>query len=171
MKINFYPDHDNPKFEKAAEEYARIWNQEGEEITRVIEKISRLKFKEKVINAIVYGENSYSRPLMLQSDITMENKKGDLVHELCHRVISGQGHDLKFKNKITSKNYNFEFHKVINLILYDIWTKLYGEKFARKQVEYEISFGHEVIKQYKTAWNWALKMTKEQRAEEFKTYF
>lgn len=172
MKINFYPDHDDPKFEKAAKEYTRLWDREGEKIIKVIEKISGLKFKDKVINALIYEGNSYSRPLILQSEITIENKKADLIHELCHRLVSGQGYDLKFKNKITSKNYNLEFHKVINLILYDIWVILYGKDFAKKQIKYEISFGmHGEANSYKLSWDWISKMTKEQRAKEFKKYF
>lgn len=172
MRINFYPDYNNPEFEKAAEEYTSIWDQEGEKIAKAIEEISGLKFKEKTINAIVYGGLSYSRPLMLRDNHKFEDKKGTLIHELCHRIISGQGYDLKFKNKITNKNSNLEFHKVIDLILYDTWTILYGEKFAKKQVEYEISLWmHNGVSPYKTAWDWALKMTKEQRAREFKKYF
>lgn len=172
MKINFYPEYDNPKFEKAAEEYSLIWIQEGKKIIKVIEKVSKLKFKEKIINAIIYGEVSYSRPLMLQYNLTIQDKKGTLVHELCHRVLSGQGYDLKFKNKITNKNYDLESHKIIDLILYDIWIKLYGEKFAKEEIRLEISlWTRKEVSPYKIAWDWALKMTKEERAKEFNKYF
>lgn len=170
MQINFYPESDNPKFEKAAKEYAKIWAEEGERIVKTIEKISGLKFKEKIINAIIYTEISYSVPLKLQSDISIGHKKGTLVHELCHRLVVGN--NILVKTGKTYNSWTMAIHKHIDLILYDIFVELYGESFARKEIDYEISLwtGKEVSP-YKTAWDWALGMTKEQREKEFKKYF
>ena len=44
MIIKFYPESDNPVFEKAAREYAKIWQKEGDKIVTAIEQISGLKF-------------------------------------------------------------------------------------------------------------------------------
>lgn len=169
MVINFYPESNNPIFEKAAKEYATIWKEEGDKIVTAIEKISKLKFKEKIVNALTYGEISYSLPLQLQSNISLEHKKGTLVHELCHRLIVGN--DIRLNVSYEDKNWNLEVHKHADLILYDIFIELYGENFARKEIEYEISlWTGKDVSPYKIAWDWATSMTKEQRAEEFKKY-
>jgi hypothetical protein len=162
MLINFYPEQDDPKFEKATEEYQKIWNEERERITKVIEKTSGLQFKEKVINAIIYDEISYSIPLKLQVNLSTQHKKGTLTHELCHRLVVGN--NIKIKSGKTYNSWTMAIHKHIDLILYDIWVKLYGENFAKKEIAYEISlWTGKGISPYKIAWDWALKMTKEQR--------
>lgn len=170
MQINFYPERDNPKFEKAAKEYAKIWTEGGDNVVKVIEKTSELKFKEKTVNAIIHDEISYYVPLKLQADISTEHKKGTLVHELCHRLVVGN--NIKIKTGKTYNNWTMAIHKHIDLILYDIWVGLYGESFAKKEIDYEISlWTGKGISPYKTAWDWALKMTKEQRQKEFRKYF
>jgi hypothetical protein len=169
MQINFYPEQDKPEFEKAAKEYAKIWSEERERITKVIEKISGLKFKEKIINAIIYDEISYSVPLKLQADISAKHKMGTLTHELCHRLVVGN--NIKIKAGKTYNSWTLAIHKHIDLILYDIWVELYGEDFAKKEIGYEISlWTGKGISPYKTAWDWALKMIKQQRRQEFQKY-
>lgn len=169
MKINFYPDHDDPNFEKAAKKYAEIWNQEGNRIIRVLEKISGLKFKEEIINAITYNENSYSIPLRLQSNSTKREKKWTIVHELCHRLFVANNIKL---NNLTWDNHNLETHKPVDLILYDVLVELYGEKEAKDNIKYEIDlWTGKNVSPYKIAWDWALSMTKEERAKEFRKYF
>lgn len=169
MIINFYPESDNPDFEKAAKEYAQIWKEEGEKIATTIEKISGLKFKEKVINALTFADVSYSVPLQLSSSDSLEEKKAGLVHELCHRLIVGN--DIKLKGEVTNENWNLKVHKQVDLIIYDAWVELYGKDFANRMIESEINlWTGEGISPYKIAWDWALAMTKEQRAEEFKKY-
>ena len=169
MQINFYPESDNLDFEKAANEYKEIWKQEGQRITEVIEKISELKFKEKDINALIYGDISYSSPLQLQAAISLTHKKGTIVHELCHRLLVAN--KIKWE-KIKGKNgFNLLTHRPVDLILYDIWVDLYNKEFAKKEVAYEISlWSHGGVSPYKIAWDWALGMTKEQRHEEFQKY-
>lgn len=169
MIINFYPEQNNPIFEKAAREYAKIWEKEGDKILVAIEKISKLKFKERVINALTYGEISYSVPLQLESDISTKHKRGTLIHELCHRLVVGN--DIRLDIGYEDKNWNLEVHKHVDLIMYDIFIELYREDFANKEIEYEISlWPGKDISPYKLAWDWALSMTKEERQKEFKKY-
>ena len=169
LQINFYPESNNPNFDKAAREYSSIWRNEGNKIQSVIEKISGLKLKEKVINAVTCDDVSYSIPLKLQSNISIENKKGVLIHELCHRIIVGN--NVRFDFSYEDKNWNLEVHKQVDLILYDIWVKLYDEEFARKQIDDEVNlWTGKGISPYKIAWDFTLSMTKEQRQKEFKKY-
>jgi hypothetical protein len=167
MQINFYPERDNPEFEKAAEEYEKIWEKEGNKIIKTIEKISGLKFKEKIINAIIYNKISYSVPLKLQADISIEHKKGTLAHELCHRIVVGN--HIHVKTRKTYTGWNADIHKHIFLILHDILVELYGDNFAKEEVKFEISLWNgKGISPYKTAWDWVLSMTKEERQKLWK---
>lgn len=169
MQINFYPESDNPIFEKAAKEYANIWRTEGEKIKATIENVSGLKFKEKIINGLTFGDVSYSVPLQLQSNISAEHKKGTLIHELCHRLLVGN--NVRFNFGYDDPNWNLEVHKQVDLILYDIWVETYGLDFAKKQIDHEINlWTDKSISPYKIAWDWALSITKEQRQEKFKEH-
>lgn len=172
MKINFYPEHDDPRFEKAAKEYAKIWNEEGESIIRILEKLSGLKFKEKFINAVVYEDKiSWSHPLKLDYNISNKLKRGLLVHEMIHRLFKSNS-SKKLKIPFNKKNYTLDVHKVLDLILYDAWVELFNEKFAKDHIKYEISlWTGKGVNPYKIAWAWTLSMTKAQRIKKFKKYF
>jgi hypothetical protein len=167
VKINFYSEYDNPELEKAAKEYKEIWEKEGSRITKTIEKISGLKFEEKLINAIIYNEISYSVPLRLQADISIEHKKGALIHELCHRIVVGNNIHVKVRKTYTG--WNTDIHKHIFLILHDVRIELFGEEFAKEEIDFEISLWNgKGISPYKIAWDWALAMTKEERQKLWK---
>ncbi len=149
MKINFYPDHDDLELIKSAEEYQEIWIKESARIIETIERLTGLKFTENTINAVVIEGVSRSHPLSLRASYPIETKKATLVHELFHRLIPGK---------------EDEIHKLLDLILYDVWIDLWGEDFAKKQVKVE----SERQPLYKDAWDWALSLTREQRAAKFK---
>ena len=169
LKINFYPEQNNPDFEKASIEYTKLWEGEGNKIVATIEEVSGLKFKEKIINALVFDDVSYSVPLQLTANVTLERKRGALVHELCHRLVVRN--NIKVESRKSYNSWILAIHKHIDLVLYDVWVKLYGENFAKREIKYEISlWNRKGISPYKIAWDWALSMTKEGRRNEFKKY-
>jgi len=157
IKIVFHPDSDQEDYSEIVGEYERIWKDDGKRIINTIEKYGGLKFKENTINAVVYFGSlpSRSRPLSLRANVPPEIRLGILVHELCHRILAGNDYE----------NTSFEVHKVLNLILYDIWTELYGKKFANKVKEWESKSRSGV---YTEAWEWALSFDKITRASKFK---
>lgn len=171
LTINFYPDSDlDPGFVAAASEYTDIWEVDGGRIVSTIEAISGLRFKETFINTVVFADPSMSHPHRLKFDLSGEIKKGALVHELVHRIIRGNNPLYAFSKD--SHEYTVQTHKIVDLVLYDAWANLYGEGFARANVEFEN--GSEVLEDvdaYREAWNWALGMTRGQRAREFRKYF
>jgi len=64
----------------------------------------------------------------------MNEKPLFLIHELAHRLLAGNRIGplrKKFKNEEEKK---LATHKILYLILYDIWIELYGEDFARESV-------------------------------------
>lgn len=167
MRINFYPEQDNIQFEKSVKEYKAIWEEQGIKITEAIERVSGLKFREKIINAIIYNGISYSSPLRLQSNILIGHKKGTLIHELCHRLVVGN--NIVIETGKTDKSWTINIHKHIYLILYDIWVELYGEKFGKKEIDYEIDLWPEKeMSPYKIAWDWALSIDIERRQKLWK---
>lgn len=155
MKLTFYPDHDGTLLEKAAKEYQSLWDAEGEKITSAIEKATKLTFIEKLINVTVFEGTSHSHPLALRASYSTDQKKGALIHELCHRLMFAN--KVKFPDK--NEDMGLASHKQVNLVLYDIWTDLYGEVFAKEQV------GIESQRQpfYADAWQWALDLSREDR--------
>ncbi len=158
LQINFYPESDKKEFVKAAAEYQKIWEKEGQKIVKAIEKYSGLTFKTKVINALTFEGISYSSPLQLNSSYNPSRKEGTLVHELIHRLL------VENNFWLPEENFLEEVHKIIDLILYDIWVELLGEKGAKDNKEVEIGYGNPA---YKKAWDWALSFPKEKRAKKF----
>jgi len=160
LQINFYPESDKKEYIKAAKEYQDIWQKEGPKIIKVIEKYSGLPFKTKIINALTFEGVSRSTPLQLRSSYNSNRKKGALIHELTHRLLIDN--NFWFPDE---KNFIEELHKVIDLILYDIWADLLGKDGAEDNKEVEMNYGNPI---YKRAWEWALSFSKRERSEKFK---
>jgi len=161
LKLNFLPESNFRDYSKIMVEYGKLWKEEGKKIVNIIEKVSNLKFQETDINAILYFGSlpSRSRPLCLMIKDTKDKRLSILIHELTHRIISGNS-----KAKKGVRISSLDVHKRLNLILYDIWVELYGKEFADRAVEREKKMPG---KEYREAWIWALSFTKEERAEKF----
>lgn len=158
LKIYFHPECDISRFIEGVEEYKKIWAEDGEKITEAIKKISGLNFRADTYNAIILDNKpSGSYPLVLLSSYSPEKKKSTLVHELTHKVIPRND---------AMKASEVENHKILNLILYDIWVELYGKEFADNSVTGELAWGDT----YKQAWDFTLALTKEQRITEFQKF-
>ena len=159
VNITFAPEKKNRDFDAAAEEYRRIWADEGEHIIRAMEQASRLQFPERNIKAEIYeGPSSSGRrsaPMRLRASYSPDVKKGTLVHELGHRMNS----QLKKRPK------DLDEHRLLFLYLYDLWENLYGKAFADKEVAFEKTL--KGLYDYEAAWNWALAMSQEERFSKF----
>ena len=161
LKINFLPDSNLTDYSEIVGEYENLWKEEGKKIVKAIEKISNLKFQETEINAIVYFGTlpSRSKTLCLMIKDSKERRLSILIHELGHRIISANIRRRKIKS------ISMDAHKLLDLILYDIWVELYGKKFADNAIEWEKRIPRA---EYKEAWEWALSFNKEERAKRFK---
>ena len=160
LQINFYPESDKEIFVKAANEYSEIWKRDKQKIIKLIEKYSQLTFKTKVINAVTFEGISHSTPMSLKSSCSSDQKEATLVHELLHRLLVDNNFWFDKKD-----SFREEVHKIIDLILYDIWVELLGKELANKSKAIEIGYGDPT---YKKAWDWALSFSKKQRALKFK---
>lgn len=143
-----------PEFQAAADEYRRIWREEGARIVAALEHASGLSFPPGEIEALV----SQAPPMMGYDGRTMRlraayspaYKRATLVHEL--------GHRLSF---LLPRTAGLDDHRLLYLFLYDAWTELYGEDFAIRMSSIESSI-HSAY-DYHAAWQWALSMTRGER--------
>jgi hypothetical protein len=156
--LNFVPEND--EFAEAAREYEAIWQAEGDRIAAAIEHATGLQFKEEAIRVTVYEGISQSYPDMkLRASYDKPTKTATLVHELLHRLSNEYMLDLPVKGEPLQLG----LHKQIDLVLYDLWTDLYGKEFADGQVTIESNR----VDMYKAAWEWALNLSRQQRAAAF----
>jgi hypothetical protein len=159
LQINFYPESDKKEYIKAAKEYQLIWKNDGKTIIELIEKYSGMDFKTKIINAVTFSDVSFSVPMTLESNLAYDQKRGTLVHELIHRLLVD--YDFWFQD---NENITETIHKIIDLILFDIWTDLFGKDKAKENMNHEISYG---CLDYKNTWEWALSFSREDRKTKF----
>jgi hypothetical protein len=135
LGIRFRPESGDPALAAAAEEYQALWEAEGERIVGAFAAVTGLAFAEAEIDAAVYEGPSRSNPLLLRASYDDEAKRGTLIHELAHRLIRGNRARLglpPYQPGNERKN-----HELIDAFLYDVWSDLYGEEFARRRVEAE----------------------------------
>lgn len=159
VRINFYPESAKPEYIKAASEYKEIWEKEGKAIVDSIRKYTGLELSKKTVNAVIADNVSQSVPMVLEFGLNGNEKKCTLIHELIHRLMVDNNFWITGKLPFTEL-----VHRVLDVVLYDILTDLYGEEVARENVKHEISYGD---KNYKKAWNWAMSLSKEGRKKEF----
>ena len=97
--------------------------------------------------------------MRLRASYDDETKKATIVHELLHRISA----DYMLPFPEPNDDLSLAIHKQIYLVLYDLWVQLFGKVAADRQLALESS--RSLI--YKNAWEWALGLSKEQRAERF----
>jgi hypothetical protein len=143
-----------PEFDEAAEDYRRIWAEEGERIVAALERNSGLAFPQNQIEALISQAPPMmaydGRSLRLRASYSPSYKRATLVHEL--------GHRLSF---LFPRSTELDDHRLLYLFLYDAWTDLYGEAFAERMAGIESSIPGSY--DYAAAWRWALSMTREER--------
>lgn len=78
-----------------------------------------------------------------------------MIHELGHRLLIH-----------VPKTKELDEHRVLFLVLYDIWESLSGRDFADRMVEVEKK--RKGLYDYESAWKWALSMSKDERLQNSK---
>jgi len=161
LTIKFSPDLSNSEVAQAAEEYQSIWDNEGKQIIQAVEKVSGFKFANADIEATVYDGISHSHPLQLSASYSKEVKKGKLIHELCHKIIADNNIMVRIDDLAEKA---LEIHKLLDLILYDVWHEMEGEEYAKMMVDIESKRSSI----YDHAWRWALALGKDERIKKFR---
>lgn len=157
VSMTFTPQ--DQTFEAAAEEYQQRWIEEGSRIIDEMERESGLTFPENHVNAVVFEGVSQSgsgnSPVYLRASYPPDVKKEVLAHELGHRLIA----------QLRNRPSDLDEHRVLFLFLYDLLERLWGRDFADQQVMVESA--RTGLYDYASAWQWALSLSKEQRASRF----
>jgi hypothetical protein len=124
-------------------------------MSAALERAAGLTFTsigDTAIRAVVFEGVSQSgyheRPMQLRASYPLGTKKATLMHELGHRLQSNL-----FRQGESE-------HTFLFLWLYDAWTEVYGDDFAKEQVSVEKRRGGV----YPPAWDSALALPRTQRA-------
>lgn len=157
MEITLRPASDDPALIAATGEYERVWRSDGERIVAALCGLTGLRFVEPRLEAIVHEGISRSHPLRLRASYDGETKRGTLIHELAHRLVDQRGSP--------SDPSSADEHELIDLFLFDAWSDLYGEAFARRQVEVE----SQRRPMYQEAWKPTLVLDRKGRAAKLRS--
>ncbi|MEI8338874.1 MAG: hypothetical protein WCF91_03015 [bacterium] len=160
IKIKFTPAKESPEIVEATKQYTEIWNTYKSDVVRLIEEHTGLYKWEDSIDITVHEGISQSHPFFLRASYSEDTKLATLVHELIHRILDYN----KIHISAEPQSISLEIHKLLDLILYDIWTDLRGEEFAKRQVEVE----SRRTPMYEEAWDYALSMSRTERQVKFK---
>jgi hypothetical protein len=162
MQMIFKPKNaSDQQLSSCSEAYAAIWAEDKDVILAKFKDITRLKFRQKKITAIIVpGDESLSGghgvAMELAGDAPTKNiKRAMLIHELSHRLLGGN--DIWTEGDSNGDSY-FE-HRRIYLFMYDLITDLYGETVAKETAARE---SHDAP-YYGKAWNWALNKSRDER--------
>jgi hypothetical protein len=160
LTLRFIPIFEDREFVDAVKEYETIWEKEGVKIIDMLKKITNLDFVDTRIAIVVYENMSMSGRgvsyiMKLRASYDYDTKLATLVHELSHRLL------FVLKNKPLEDQ-----HPTINFFLYDVWVELYGKDFADRMVDIE----KERADIYKTSWEGALALGKDERKDKFAEY-
>ncbi len=158
VRLSFIAESDD--FVPAAQEYERIWAEEGPRIIEAMESISGLRFDnpiyaDTVITVLVLEQPSSSgyreRPMQMRASYPSSTKRATLIHELGHRL---QSNLFRFGE---------DDHGPLFLWIYDVWAELYGRPFADSEVEVE----KRRRGPYPAAWDSTVTLKAEQRARQW----
>lgn len=163
LKITFRAEQDYPEIQTAVEHYSKLWDEIGSTVLRAAKQVSGLGFQSKQLEAIVYDGVSQSHPLKLQATTNHQRSRGDLVHELMHILLTDNN---IHSDVIDDPNHTRRAHKLLDLILFDVYVGVFGREFAREQVALERSQSPD----YEQAWDWVLAMGPAERKTKFATY-
>jgi hypothetical protein len=162
VEIRFHPESEEPALVIATAEYRRLWDAHGDKVVEELAAATGLRFAEATLDAVVFEGMSQSHPLRLRASYDGETKLATLIHELAHRLVHGharQGVDPDGPDQ------QRQSHELIDLFLFDVWADLYGEAFARRQVDTE----SQRRSLYRDAWHVTLELDRASRAAKLRS--
>jgi hypothetical protein len=136
--------------------YGAIWAEYGERIVSAFEAVTCLPFAEPRIGAVVAEDVSHSggpgHPMQLRGSYTRAMKQATLVHELGHRHLW----------QLAERLDGVDGHMTLYLVLDEVWTRVWGEQFAKERVADES--GWRASYDYGPAWSWSRSLPRSERA-------
>jgi len=158
LEIEFIGDDDGGR--AAAAEYREIWREDGARILEALDRATGVRLGKERIRIIVREGISRSgvagQPMYLRASYPLHTKRATLVHELAHRYLLKLGSDTQYG----------DIHFPLSILLYKVWSGLWGEGFAQSQAKVE----SRRASRYRQAWNWALSMSDDERSRIWNEY-
>jgi len=158
-KFQYPSEKTKRKILNYVEKVKNLWSKDEKKILAEISKITKLKWREKIIYCYVVekGNWSFSDPLTIS--ILPNNKKVDifidtLVHELIHRIFASRENFLRSKNgwKYIYRKYKNETEKTkIHIVIHAFHNYLYLKFYNEKRLKRDIQWAKQ-YKDYKRAW-------------------
>lgn len=148
----------------ATARYEHFWQAHHVEILSAFEHHTSFKFKQRQITVkatekrISWAGDRY-HPMELTRHRTDEELIGiNLIHELAHRLLSGNYIKYQDSNNYVYPEdyYVYHEHCYIDLFLHDVWTDVLGKEAADRALEAERNNGYPP---YRKAWDWAMSKT------------
>lgn len=145
VELRFVPSA--PEFEAAAGEYRTIWEKDGPRIIEALGRYSGVDIPDARIRVIVFEgvSNSGRRggTLRLRASYSESVKRATIVHELLHRYL----------DEVDGLAGCYpEVHDVMAVILFELWSELWGREFAMEQARVESARS----RRYADSWSRAL---------------
>lgn len=163
MKLLFKLDLDDPlEITLATARYKQFWEENQDKIIQSFHKHTGLAFLQKQITVKVLDQPSsragtHNRRMELSSHRKTESRVGgNLIHELAHRLVIGNGIDVDTDASV----WKYHSHRHINLFLYDVWVDVLGKRAADQELKAERT---NTFDYYRKAWDWALAKSYEER--------
>jgi hypothetical protein len=150
LTLTFEPE--SSEFDDATHAYRELWASEGQAIVRALESASGMTFPvESVIVTVMEGPSWAGRDRMgMRASYPLDTKRATLAHELGHILIGDR------IPEDADGEPTLDHHDVLFLFLYEVWVELWGEDFAREQVEVESR--RRGPNDYEGRWNRALSL-------------
>ena len=144
----------------AAAQYQKIWQEDGARIVDELSRATGVGLDDKRIRVMVreaIGRSGVSgQPMILRASYPKPTRRATLVHELAHRYLIQLESDTEYS----------DVHFPLSLLLYEVWSNLWSEEFARTQAE----VGSARSKRYRQAWNRVLSMSDQDRTRIWNDY-
>ena len=134
MKKKKYSNKQYVDMERFSAELQSFWGKNGVKIKREIEKVSGLKFKDKIKCFVVRDMefNAISFPFTLKYN-KLETIKGVLIHELIHALLKDNKKVLSLvRGKFNYEDYDFKVHFPVLLIQRKVIENLYGKDYFKE---------------------------------------
>jgi len=134
MKRKKFSGKQYVNMERFSAELQSFWGKEGKKIKKEIEKVSGLKFKDKIKCFVVKDMefNAISFPFTLKYN-KIETIKGILIHEMIHILLKDNKKVLELvRNKFNYEDYDFKVHFPVLLIQRKVIENLYGKNYFKK---------------------------------------
>ncbi len=167
FKINL---NDNLEHTLAAARYKQYWEDNQQKIIDSFYKHTGLTFKQKQITMNIIkggvsraGNSHQAMELSVQS-VDERDIAYNLIHELAHRLVIGNGIDPPEGNKFIDTHANYYMHRHIDLFLYDVLVDILGVETAKSLVKQGSTNSHSI---YAKAWKWAMTKDYSQRQKSF----